>query len=168
MSFFSSIPKNTSNPLNPFMIMKPNDEYSELNYYIVYLQDHLREHYFPQSLDRRFVAERADIALDTYATLFLQGRPQYICHELAMRELLKGLYVSRYDVVHTILEEDLWRRVPSDELTVKALYILTKPAVHSILDRHEVNGDFLSREDYPPLRDELIATITKILDGDGL
>ena len=148
--------------------MKPNDEYSELDYYLVYLQKHLSEHFFPQCVDRNFITERADSALDAYVTLFLQGRPQYICQELAMRELLKGLYVSRYDVVRNILEEDLWRRVPSDELTVKSLYVLTKPAVHSILDRHEVNGDFLSREDYPPLREELIGAITEILDGDEL
>lgn len=70
--------------------MKPNDEYSELNYYIVYLQAHLSAHYFPQSVDRRFIAERADNALDTYVTLFLQGKPQHIAQELAMRELLKA------------------------------------------------------------------------------
>lgn len=148
--------------------MKPNDEYSELNYYIVYLQAHLSAHYFPQSVDRRFIAERADNALDTYVTMSLQGKPQHIAQELAMRELLKDLYVSRYDVVHTIIEEDCWLRIPTDEMEVKALYMLTKPVIHSILDRHEVNGDFLTREDYPPLRYELLAAINEILDGDEL
>ena len=38
----------------------------------------------------------------------------------------------------------------------------------SILDRYEVNGDFLDRETHRPMLTELLGTITEILDGYGL
>lgn len=143
-------------------------EHDELNFYLQYLRVHLAEHHFDRSGDRAFIEGRADAALDTYLAEFMKGRPSPICHEMAMRTLLEGLYVSRYDVIYSILEEDCWLRLPPETWEPAALHLAGLKKINLILDRHEVNGDFLAREEYPALRHELLGVISDILEGYGL
>ncbi len=42
------------------------------------------------------------------------------------------------------------------------------PEIHAVLDRYQVNGDFLSRETHRPMLLELLGPISEILDGYGL
>ena len=37
-----------------------------------------------------------------------------MAQEMAMRTLLAGLYVSRYDIVYSVIEESLWTRLPEE------------------------------------------------------
>lgn len=143
-------------------------EYDELDFYAQYLRVHLAEHHFDKENTPKFINERADKALDTYVSEFKAGRQPAMCHELAMRTLLAGLYVSRFDVVHSIIEEDCWLRLPPETWEATAAHLCGLPLIKTILDRHEVNGDFLDKEEYPSLRYELLGAITEILDGYGL
>lgn len=136
-----------------------------MDHYRVYLLGHLRDHYFPQFTNKKFVEERTEAAYDTLITLRLEGRSLQVAHELAMRTLLEGLYVSRYDILYSIVEESLWTRLPERYWPDFAVHLLTKKSLHDILDRYEVNGDFLDRETHQPMLDELLGEITEILDG---
>lgn len=133
--------------------------------YRVYLLGHLRDHHFPQYTDRKFVDARVDAAYDTFVTLRLEGRSPVIAQEMAMRTLLDGLYVSRYDIVYSVIEERLWTRLPEGYWPDFAVHLLTKESVHDILDRYEVNGGFLDRETHQPMLTELLGEISEILDG---
>lgn len=140
-------------------------EYDELDFYVQYLRVHLKEHHFDKENTPKFIKKRADKALDTYVSEFKSGRPSAMCHELAMRTLLEGLFVSRFDVIHHIIEEDCWLRLPHETWEVTALHMSAHPQISDILDRYEVNGDFLVKEEYPSLRHEVLGAITEILDG---
>ncbi|WP_290432492.1 DUF1896 family protein, partial [uncultured Duncaniella sp.] len=67
--------------------------------------------------------------------------------------------------VHAILEEYCWKRLPSSVWEVTAIHLAGLKKINEILDRYEVNGDFLVKEEYPSLRYELLGAITDILDG---
>lgn len=148
--------------------MKHNNELPEADFFLVYLRGHLAEHRFPQHDDSKFIESRADEAYDTFVTYRLEGRSVPVARELAMRTLLGGLYVSRYDILYSVVEENLWLRLPEEYWPAFAEHLLGLKHVNDILDRYEVNGDFLSRESHTPMLTELLGTITEILDGYGL
>lgn len=150
--------------------MKHNDELPEADYFRVYLQGHLRDHYFPQRNNRKFIDARADDAFDTFVTLRLEGRSVPVAKELAMRTLLAGLYVSRYDIVYNVVEENtsIGMRLPQEYWPDFTVHLLGQQPIREILDRYDVNGDFLDRETHQPMLIELLGKITEILDGYGL
>lgn len=147
--------------------MKQNVEW-EMDHYRVYLLGHLRDHHFPQYTNQKFVDERVEAVYETFVSLRKEGRSLQVAHELAMRTLLEGLYVSRYDILYDIVEDKLWTRLPEQYWPDFAVHLLTQKTLHDILDRYEVNGDFLDRETHQPMLDELLGEITEILDGYGL
>lgn len=140
----------------------------ELDFYLLYLAKHLREHQFPQATNQKFLSERAEEAYNTFYSLRREGRSFQVAQELAMRTLLRGLYVSRYDILYDIVEDKLWQYLPEDYWVDFTIHLLTKKQLHDILDRYEVNGDFLERETHQPLLDELTGEIFEILDDYGL
>ena len=85
-----------------------------------------------------------------------------------MRTLLEGTYVSRWDVIMQVIEEDLWLRIPEDSREQWAELFLELRFINSILDEYEVNGDFLERGSYPSLKTALLGEMTEILDDYGL
>lgn len=145
--------------------MKQNVESREMDDYRVYLQGHLRDHHFPQRNNKKFIDQRVEAAYDKFVTLRLEGRSVHIVQEMAMRTLLDGLYVSRYDVIYNVVEENLWLRLPQQYWPDFTVHLLGLKPVKDILDRYEVNGDFLSRETHLPMLTELLGTISDILDG---
>lgn len=112
-----------------------------------------------------FVDARVDAAIRHFVTLRLEGRSPLIAQEMAMRTLLDGLYVSRYDIVYSVIEESLWTRLPEEYWPDFAVHLLTKRSIHDILDSYEVSGDFLDRETHQPMLTELLGEISEILDG---
>ena len=135
--------------------------------YRVYLQGHLRDHYFPQRNNKKFIEQRVEDAYDRFITLRLDGRSVPYAEEMAMRTLLDGLYVSRYDIIYNVVEENssIGMRLPEEYWPDFAVHLLGLQPVREILDRYEVNGDFLSRETYQPMLIELLGIISEILDG---
>lgn len=170
MSFFHTLThtEDDGTPLNSKIPMKQNVESWEMDHYRVYLLGHLRDHHFPQYTNQKFVDERVEAAYDTLTTLRREGRSVQVAQELAMRTLLKGLYVSRYDILYDIVEDKLWQKFPPEYWPDFAVHLLTKKSLHDILDRYEVNGDFLVRETHQPMLDELLGEITEIVKGYGL
>lgn len=148
--------------------MKQNKDPMELDFYLLYLAQHLREHQFSQATNQKFIAERAEEAYDTFHSLRREGRSFQVAQELAMRTLLRGLYVSRYDILYDIVEDKLWQYLPEEYWVDFTIHLLTKKKLHDILDRYEVNGDFLERETHQPMFDELTGEIFEILDDYGL
>lgn len=145
--------------------MKTAQGYGDPDFYTGYLSVHLTEHHFDKENTSKFIDSRVDAALDTYVEAFAAGRPPYICHEMAMRTLLDGLYVSRYDVIHSIIEEDCWRRLAPETWEVTALHFSNDSEINAILNRYGVNGDFLDRDDYPAMRMEILGALTEKFDG---
>ena len=148
--------------------MRQNIEMKEVDYYRTYLLGHLRDHFFPQATDSKFIDTRVNEAYDRFTALRLEGKSVIVAQELAMRTLLEGLYVSRYDILYNIVEESLWTRLPEDYWADFTIHLLTVKKIHDILDRYGINGDFLGRETHQPMLDELLGLITYILDGYGL
>ncbi len=146
--------------------MKQNVESREMDGYRVYLQGHLRDHHFPQRNNRKFIEQRVEDAYDRFITLRLDGRSVPYAEEMAMRTLLDGLYVSRYDIIYNVVEENssIGMRLPEEYWPDFAVHLLGLQPVREILDRYEVNGDFLSRETHQPMLIELLGTISEILD----
>lgn len=134
----------------------------------LYLQGHLRDHRFPEADNEQFMTFRADSAYNAYIAYRLEGRSVDMARELAMRILLDGLYVSRWDVIMQVIEEDLWLRIKPEEREKWAQLFLGLRFINVILDEYEVNGDFLERGTYPSLEAKLLGEMTEILDGYGL
>ena len=148
--------------------MRQNIEMKEADYYRTYLLGHLRDHFFPQATDSKFIDTRVNEAYDRFTALRLEGKSVIMAQELAMQTLLDGLYVSRYDILYNIVEESLWTRLPEEYWADFSIHLLTVKKIHDILDRYDINGDFLGRETHQPMLDQLLGLITDILDGYGL
>ena len=86
-----------------------------MDYFAAYLYGHLRDHRFPEVKDTDFINTRAAEAYRTMTRLILEGRSQPVAEELAMRVLLEGHYVSRWDVIFNILEELFHNDLPTEE-----------------------------------------------------
>ena len=137
----------------------------ELDDFRVYLQGHLRDHHFPEASNEDFINFRADSAYNSYTAYRLEGHNVVVARELAMRVLLNGYYVSRWDVIYNLLDELFHNDLPEEEQKQNwAELLLGLRFINKILDKYEVNGDFLSREDYPELQNELAGTIAEILE----
>ena len=78
-----------------------------MDYYRDYLRGHLRDHRFPRYTDKKFIEARTEEAYDRLITLHLEGHTVSYANEMAMRTLLAGLYVSRYDIIYNVVEENL-------------------------------------------------------------
>ena len=64
--------------------MKQNVESRGLDDYRVYLQGHLRDHYFPQRNNKKFIEQRVEDAYDRFVTLRLEGRSVPYAEEMAI------------------------------------------------------------------------------------
>lgn len=137
----------------------------EMDDFRLYLQGHLRDHRFPEAYNKQFIQLRADSAYNAYIEHRLKGRSVDASRELAMRILLDGRYVSRWDVVMQVIEEDLWLRIQPKDREKWAKLFLSLRFINAILDEYEVNGDFLERGAYPSLKSKLLGEMTEILDG---
>ena len=137
----------------------------ELDDFRVYLQGHLRDHHFPEASNEDFINFRADSAYNSYTAYRLEGHNVVVARELAMRVLLNGYYVSRWDVIMQVIEEDLWLRIKLEDREKWAVLFLSLRFINVILDEYEVNGDFLERGTYPSLEARLLGEMTEILDG---
>ena len=140
----------------------------EMDDFRLYLQGHLRAHRFPEAYNKQFIQLRADSAYNAYIEHRLEGRNVDVARELAMRVLLDGRYISRWDVVMQVIEEDLWLRIKPSDREKWAKLFLGLRYINAILDEYEVNGDFLERGTYPSLEAKLLGEMTEILDGYGL
>ena len=69
--------------------MKQNVESRGLDDYRVYLQGHLRDHYFPQRNNKKFIEQRVEDAYDRFVTLRLEAGQFH-----TPKKWLCGLYLT--------------------------------------------------------------------------
>jgi len=79
---------------------------TELSYYGLYLLNHLRENRFPQASDADFIRERADHAAEVYEQARRSDLFADAAQELAMSALLKGLHLSKYNILHDVVDNE--------------------------------------------------------------
>ena len=82
-----------------------------------------------------------------------------------MRTLLEKLYVSRFDIIYQLIEEDCWLRLAPSVWEATALHFAADKAINAILDKYGVDGGFLEKEGYPAMRLELLVILNERLDG---
>ena len=87
-----------------------------------------------------------------------------VATELSYRTPARRILCFPYDIVYSVLEENLWTRLP-EWSWLYGRPPCHAPSVKEILDRYGVNGDFLSRENHRPMLTELLGVISEILDG---
>lgn len=80
----------------------------------VYLQGHLRDHKFPEYHNSDFIETRTNEAYEAFTKYRLEGRSVDVAQELAMRVLLNGYYISRWDVIYNLLEELFHNDLPEE------------------------------------------------------
>ena len=137
----------------------------ELDELRVYLQGHLRDHKFPEYDNSEFIESRADEAYAAFTRYRLASRSIDVAQELTMRVLLDGYYISRWDVIYNLLDELFHNELPEEGQKQNwAELLLGLRYVNAILDKYEVNGNFLPRENYRNLENELAGTIADILE----
>ena len=82
-----------------------------------------------------------------------------------MRTLLEKLYVSRFDIIYHIIEEDCWLRLDPSVWEVTAVHFASDREINAILDKYGADGGFLEKEGYPAMRLELLGILNEKLDG---
>lgn len=90
-----------------------------MDYFVAYLYGHLRDHRFPEVTDTEFINTRAGEAYRAMTQHILEGHSQPVAEELAMRVLLEGHYVSRWDVIFDLLEELFHNDLPTEEAKIE-------------------------------------------------
>lgn len=147
--------------------MKQKNEQTDLSYYGLYLLNHLRENHFPEANDADFINERAELAAETYEQARRDGQSATNAHEMAMTELTKGLNLSKWNLLHDVVENEFAFEVANDkaEAFVEELLPLVEP-VFSIYDL-TVDG-FADSPDYDLLYTELTGAVALYIEDYGV
>ena len=137
----------------------------ELDELRVYLHGHLHDHKFPEYDNPEFIESRTDEAYAAFTRYRLAGWSIDVAQELTMRVLLDGYYISRWDVIYNLLDELFHNELHDEEQKQNwAELLLSLRYVNAILDKYEVNGNFLTRDNYRNLENELAGAIADILE----
>lgn len=147
--------------------MKQKNEQTELSYYGLYLLKHLRDNHFPQANDSDFSDERAEVAARTYEQARRDGQSATNAHELAMAVMTKGLNLSKWNVLHDVVENEFAFEVADDktEAFVEKLLPLVDP-VFSIYDL--ADDGFADSPDYDFLYTELTGAVALYIEDYGV
>ena len=86
--------------------MNKKNKPTDLSYYGLYLLNHLRENRFPQTDNADFIRERADHAAEVYEQARRSDLFADAAQELAMSALLKGLHLSKYNILHEVVDSE--------------------------------------------------------------
>ncbi len=140
---------------------------SELSYYGLYLLNHLRENRLPQATDTDFIRERADHAAEVYEQARRSDLFADAAQELAMSALLRGLHLSKYNILRDVVDREfsLEVAVEDQEAFVKNLLPLVDK-VFSIYDL--TDDDFAHSSDYDQLYTELTGAVALFIEVHGV
>lgn len=147
--------------------MKQKNEQTELSYYGLYLFNHLRENHFPQAEDKDFINDRAELAADTYEQARRNGQSATNAHELAMAELTKGLNLSKWNVLHDVIEQEFAFEVADDKAEVFVEKML--PLVDNVFSIYDLTDDgFADAPEYDMLYSELTGAVALYIEAYGV
>jgi len=144
-----------------------NKEQTELSYYGLYLLKHLRENHFPQANDKDLITDRANLAAETYEQARREGKGTAGAHELAMAELLQGLRLSKWNVLHDVVESEFAFEVGYgiiDAFTERLL-----PLVDPVFSIYDLSDDgFPDSPEYDTLYTELTGATALYIKEHGV
>lgn len=139
----------------------------ELSYYGLYLLNHLRENHFPQATDTDFIRERADHAAEVYEQARRSDLFADAAQELAMSALLRGLHLSKYNILRDVVDREfsLEVAVEDQEAFVKNLL----PLVDNVFSIYDLTDDhFAQSPDYDQLYTELTGAVALFIEVHGV
>lgn len=138
--------------------MKKRKQPTDLSYYGLYLQRYLMENHFRQASDMDFIQERAMLAAEVFEHSRREGCSVFGSQELAMQELTRGLHLSPYSMLHTVVEQEFEREIPVPRREAFTARLL--PLLDSVFSIYDIGDeDFESGEDYENLYAELTGAV---------
>ena len=140
---------------------------TELSYYGLYLLNHLRENRFPQANDADFIRERADHAAEVYEQARRSDLFADAAQELAMSALLKGLHLSKYNILHDVVDNEFPLEVAVEDQEAFVTNLL--PLVDNVYSIYDLTDDsFAQSPDYDQLYTELTGAVSLFIEAHGV
>ena len=147
--------------------MKKKQAQTELSYYGLYLLNHLRESHFPQATDARFIQERADHAAEVYEQARRNDLFADAAQELAMSALLRGLHLSKYNILHDVVDNEFSLEIPVEDQEAFVANLL--PLVDNVYSIYDLTDDnFAQSPDYAQLYTELTGAVALFIEAHGV
>ena len=147
--------------------MRKKQEQTELSYYGLYILNHLRENHFPQATDASFIQERADHAAEVYEQARRNDLFADAAQELAMSALLRGLHLSKYNILHDVVDNEFSLEIPVEDQEAFVANIL--PLVDKVYSIYDLTDDnFAQSPDYAQLYTELTGAVALFIEAHGV
>ena len=147
--------------------MRKKQEQTELSYYGLYILNHLRENHFPQATDADFIRERADHAAEVYEQARRNDLFADAAQELAMSALLRGLHLSKYNILHDVVDNEFSLEIPVEDQEAFVANIL--PLVDKVYSIYDLTDDnFTQTPDYTQLYTELTGAVALFIEAHGV
>ena len=147
--------------------MKKKQAQTELSYYGLYLLNHLRENHFPQATDADFIHERADHAAEVYEQARRNDLFADAAQELAMSALLRGLHLSKYNILHDVVDNEFSLEIPVEDQEAFVANLL--PLVDNVYSIYDLTDDnFAQSPDYAQLYTELTGAVALFIEAHGV
>lgn len=147
--------------------MRKKQEQTELSYYGLYLLNHLRENHFPQANDADFIRERADHASEVYEQARRNELFADAAQELAMSALLRGLHLSKYNILHDVVDNEFSLEIPEEDQEAFVANLL--PLVDNVYSIYDLTDDnFAQSPDYTQLYTELTGAVALFIEAHGV
>lgn len=147
--------------------MNKKNKQTELSYYGLYLLNHLRENRFPQAADADFIRERADHAAEVYEQARRSDLFADAAQELAMSALLKGLHLSKYNILHAVVDSEFPLEVAVEDQEAFVTNLL--PLVDNVFSIYDLTDDnFAQSSDYDQLFTELTGAVALFIEDHGI
>lgn len=147
--------------------MKKKQNQTELSYYGLYLLNHLRENHFPQANDADFIRERAGHAAEVYEQARRNALFADAAQELAMSALLRGLHLSKYNILHDVVDNEFSLEVPVEDQEAFVANLL--PLIDNVYSIYDLtDDDFAQSPDYTQLYTELTGAVALFIEVHGV
>ena len=147
--------------------MKKKQNQTELSYYGLYLLNHLRENHFPQTTDASFIQERTDHAAEVYEQARHNELFADAAQELAMSALLRGLHLSKYNILHDVVDNEFSLEIPVEDQEAFVANLL--PLIDNVYSIYDLTDDnFAQSPDYTQLYTELTGAVALFIEAHGV
>jgi len=137
--------------------MNKNIEPVELSYYRLTLQSFLRESHPELANNAEFIANRGDLAAQTYSKSIQAGQSNNHAEALASEVLYQGLYFSKHDTIVNVLWNEFNGEVPPGSAKNIAQKLLAY--CEGIFAKYPLSDDFAYEPEFNELYTELTGTI---------
>ena len=128
----------------------------------------MSEHHPEKLQDTEFITARADMALTAYCDAVAQGFKYPEAESMASEVLYQGLYLSKYDTLVSVLENEFERELPAPLPEKLATILLSNKAVQATFDKFGLTDTLASDEQYDRLYTELTGTIVLLTKSNHL